>query len=115
MLAKFKRPGLYINHGVWVFKEKYDYPIKAKIWSVVTDHTSEGFRVSCVYVQGVGRLEPNEVYMTRRAALAESVRKLKEQHNDLQHREEIRAETALSRLKWLEDRIKAIQKHIRVG
>ena len=114
MLAKFKRPGLYINHGGWVFKELCDYPIKAKIRAVETVHTSDGFWVSHVHVQGVGQLVPDAVYMTRRAALTESVRKLKEQHNDLQQREAARSEIALHRLKWLEERIKAIQKHRKV-
>ena len=74
MLEKLKYPKQYLNHGVWFFPERADYPIKRKIIDIkisfsVSDPKS--YTVLQVFVEHAGWLYPEEVYMTRRTALAQ--------------------------------------------
>lgn len=69
MLAKFKRPSLYINHGVWVFRKGFCYPIKRKILQVEVTFNQVDYAVTRVYVDDLGWRTPEQVYMTHKETL----------------------------------------------
>lgn len=101
MLEHFKRPGLYLNHGVWFFKENRGYPIKNKITQINVEFSLLGFRVLEIFVNGAGWLKPNQVYMTRRSALIESVLEFKVKRQILE-----------KELKWKQDSLQAKINHV---
>ena len=69
MLKHLKRPGLYINHGVWVFCKGSCYPVKRKILQIELLFESDTYTVKQVNVDGVGWRTPEQVYMTRKETL----------------------------------------------
>lgn len=78
MLAKLKRPSLYINHGVWLFKDGRLPPIKRKILSLDFTLTQDKtFSVKRLFVDGVGWCTPEVVYMTRAETLPMCINVLK--------------------------------------
>ena len=77
MLKKLKRPELYINHGVWVFLQKTNELVKRKINSIeVVYYHNCDFSITSVYVQDIGKFSPEDVYMTRKEAFKEEIKKL---------------------------------------
>lgn len=84
MLAKMKRPNLYINHGVWVFLPKTNELVKRKIQSITVQFWRDCFSVDAVYVDGVGELSPEDVYMSRKEAFTAGIKKLQKSLNECQ-------------------------------
>ena len=76
MLAKFKRPDMYINYGVWVFEDGLDYPTKHKIKSMQMAFNEEGFFIKEVFLDSVGWVSADSVYMTKLEACADQIRDL---------------------------------------
>lgn len=77
MLSKLKRPGLYINHGVWVFLKGFCYPVKRKILRVEVTFNQASYVVSRVEVDDLGWCTPEQVYMTRKETLPMQTTKLR--------------------------------------
>ena len=76
MLKKLKRLNLYINHGVWVFLSNNEL-VKRKIESIDVHYLNDRlFLVTSLWVQGAGLFSPEEVYMTRKEAFKEKIKKL---------------------------------------
>lgn len=69
MLAKFKKIKNYINHGIWFYPEKFDYPIKRKILHVRINFSQEKWIVENVFVQQYGWIDSDKVYMTKKEAI----------------------------------------------
>ena len=77
MLKKMKRPELYINYGVWVFLPKTNELVKRKILGIKVRYTcSCDFYIESVRVLNVGWISPEDVYMTRKEAFKEGIKKL---------------------------------------
>ena len=92
MLKKMKRPDLYINYGVWVFLPNSNELVKRKIIGIKVGYTwSCDFYVESVCLLNVGWFSPEEVYMTRKEAFKEGVKKLqtllKESQDELEWQE----------------------------
>lgn len=84
MLAKFKRPELYINHGIWKIN-KHGVPFKAIIDHIHVDYTTDGWSIQWVSTRGNKKcFKPEEVYMSRREAYENSLKILLRREKCLQ-------------------------------
>ena len=89
MLRKLKRPELYLNYGVWVFLPENNELVKRKIQDInVTYHQNHEYSVNNVRVQEVGECSPEEIYMTRKEAFIEGIKKYQNLLNKINIEEE---------------------------
>lgn len=89
MLKKLKRPELYINYGVWVFLPENNELVKRKIQYVnVTYNLNYEFSVKNVFVQGIGNFSPEDVYMSRKEAFREGIKKFQNLLNNINKEKE---------------------------
>lgn len=79
MLAKLKQPECYIGHGVFVFPDGYDYPVKRQISNIeVRFCPDKGWFVIRAFVNDAGWLNQAEIYMSKKEAYCQYWKKKKE-------------------------------------
>ena len=109
-----KRPELYINYGVWVFLPENNELVKRKIRYVdVTYNWNYEFSVNNVFVQGIGNLCPEDVYMSRKEAFREGIKKFQNLLNNINKEKEHEEKNMKFHIKQYENRIECQKRELK--